>query len=81
MLKIKESKANYLVIDISGVELLFSYTTCVAGYTPDEGYFKTNEFFSHTTSKHIGEYLKKQPFNKIPQNEIKHMLNNIKIKW
>lgn len=41
-----------------GREVLFSYNTPVAGYKPGFGYFKTDTFWSVTTSKHINAYLR-----------------------
>ena len=46
-----------MVLMPDGQEFFFSYETCVAGYTPGEGYFKTSTKFSRTTSKHINQYL------------------------
>lgn len=41
----------------NGVEVLFSYNTPVAGYRQGKGYFKTSQYYSKTTSKHITRYL------------------------
>lgn len=41
-----------------GREVLFSYNTPVAGYMPGFGYFKTDTFWSVTTSRHINAYLR-----------------------
>ena len=40
-----------------GSEYLFSYETPVAGFVPGEGYFRTSEQHSRTTTAHIGRYL------------------------
>lgn len=80
MLKLKDVKSNYLVLDVNDSELLFSYTTCVAGFLPGQGYFKTDAYFSNTTSKHINQYLGKRPFIKIEQTEIIDLLKNINVK-
>ena len=42
----------------SGVQVLFSYRTPVAAYVPGEGYFRTNQNWSKTTSKHINKWLR-----------------------
>ena len=39
-------------------DLFFSYETPVAGHTILDGYFKTDTYYSRTTSKHINQYLK-----------------------
>ena len=44
-----------IVVDLD--EYFFSYNTCVAGFTSGEGYWRTTEKFSRTTSKHINQYL------------------------
>ena len=48
------SNMNEVVVD--GKSILFSYKTPVAGWD-DQGAFRTDEFFSMTTSKHINKYL------------------------
>ena len=37
----------------NGTTLFFSYETPVAGFSPDLGHFKTETYYSRTTSKHI----------------------------
>ena len=39
-----------------GSSIFFSYETPVAGYSPDLGHFKTDVYYSRTTSKHINQY-------------------------
>ena len=46
-----------ILIDKNQNEYFFSYETCVAGYDPDNGYWRTTEKFSQTTTKHINKYL------------------------
>ena len=48
------SNMNEVVVD--GKSILVSYKTPVAGWD-DQGAFRTDEFFSVTTSKHINKYL------------------------
>lgn len=47
-----------LIVYNNGIEILFSYETPVAGHIIGEGYFKTDTYYSVTTSKHINKYLK-----------------------
>ena len=49
--------ANQTIITIGYDEYFFSYNTCVAGFTSGDGYWRTSEKFSRTTSKHINQYL------------------------
>ena len=57
-MKLVQFGANQsILIDSEGHEFFFSYETCVAGYSPGEGYFRTTEYYSRTTTKHINRYL------------------------
>ena len=57
-MKLKQFGSNQtILIDTDQNEFFFSYETCVAGYTPGEGYWKTTEYYSRTTTKHINRYL------------------------
>ena len=41
-----------------GTEVFFSYQTPVAGYSKTlHGYFRTNAWYSSTTTRHINKYL------------------------
>ena len=56
MLKIVKYGSNHVVISLnSNLEILFSYREPVAGF--HKGYFKTDKYWSKTTSKHINAYL------------------------
>lgn len=48
--------SNMTEIKINGTSILFSYETAVAGWD-DEGAFRTAEYYSPTTTKHINKYL------------------------
>ena len=41
----------------NGDEYFFSYSTCVAGFDVETGYWKVDKFYSRTTSKHVNSYL------------------------
>ena len=56
MMKLNPVGSNMNEVEVNGKSILFSYKTPVAGYD-DEGAFRTDEFFSVTTSKHINKYL------------------------
>jgi hypothetical protein len=56
-MKIQTGKANQTVLTLNnGTEVFISYQTPVAAFIPGEGYVKTEEWFSATTSKHITQY-------------------------
>lgn len=67
------SNMNEIVIrDAKGndTSVLFSYKTPVAGWD-DLGAFRTEQFYSQTTSKHINKYLGgKDIGRKVPQSYI-----------
>ena len=66
------SNMNEVVVD--GKSILFSYKTPVAGWD-DQGAFRTDEFFSVTTSKHINKYLGgKDVGRKVPQSFIEGLV-------
>lgn len=56
MLKLKPIGSNMTEVEVNGKSILFSYQTPVAGYDSD-GAFRTDEYYSVTTSKHINKYL------------------------
>lgn len=57
-MNIKQLSSNQTLLTTNhGYEILYSYETAVAGYSPLLGHFKTSKFYSNTTSKHINKYL------------------------
>lgn len=57
-MKVSHPHANVTVIQFAnGFEVMFSYNTPVAGFAPNVGWFKTQVYFSATTTKHINLYL------------------------
>ena len=60
-MKLVSLKKNQNEVHLKGgVIVLFSYQTPVAGFTPDMGYFRTEEFHSTTTSRHINNWLQEE---------------------
>jgi len=55
-MKLNPVGTNMNEVEVNGKSILISYKTPVAGYD-DQGAFRTDEFFSVTTSKHINKYL------------------------
>ncbi len=54
-MKLKQLGSNMTEIKTGNSDVLFSYETPVAGWD-DVGAFKTDNFFSQTTSRHINKY-------------------------
>ena len=68
MMKLNPVGSNMNEVEVNGKSILFSYKTPVAGWD-DQGAFRTDEFFSVTTSKHINKYLGgKDVGKKVPQS-------------
>ena len=60
---------------VEGKYILFSYKTPVAGWD-ESGAFRTEDFFSVTTSKHINKYLGgKDVGRKVSQKFIEDLVN------
>jgi hypothetical protein len=57
-MKLKPQGANQTELTLpDGTLILYSYQTPVACHIEGEGYFRTLEYFSRTTSKHIAQWL------------------------
>ena len=57
-----------------GTEVFFSYSTPVAGYKPNIGYVKTNQWYSSTTTRHINKYLNDNFALNVEQNTINNLI-------
>ena len=56
--------ANQNEVELSsGVTVFFSYQTPVAAHVPGVGYVKTDKQWSRTTSRHIGQFLRRNGFS------------------
>jgi hypothetical protein len=60
-MKLTPIAANMTELELTdGTTVFFSYKTPVAGFIPGQGVFRTEEFFSQTTSKHINKWIRMQ---------------------
>ena len=57
-----------------GTEVFFSYSTPVAGYKPNIGYVKTNQWYSSTTTRHINKYLGDLKHSEVDQSVINNLI-------
>ena len=55
-MKLNPVGSNMNEVEVNGKSVLFSYKTPVAGYD-DQGAFRSEDWFSMTTTKHINNYL------------------------
>ena len=65
-MRIIEHGSNYVVVDLGGNVVLFSYNTPVAGHIGGE-FCRTSEHHSKTTSKHINQWLEGRKAVEKPQ--------------
>jgi len=59
---------------VNGVSILFSYSTPVAGYDHD-GAFRTDTWYSSTTTRHINKYLGKGNGREVSQDYIDSLVS------
>jgi hypothetical protein len=67
------SKQMFIHTYTNGAQIVRSYVTPVAAYIPALGFFKTDEKFSATTTRHIGVWAKMQGYpliTAVPQADI-----------
>jgi len=72
---LKQIAPNMSELDVGNYLVLFSYSTPVAYLDKSSGqYFKTDERFSNTTSRHISKWLAGNPADTVPQSEIESLV-------
>ena len=70
-MKLTSIAVNQTQNDIGqGVEVFFSYKTPVAAFIPGQGYIRTNQKWSRTTSKHINKWLDGANAVEVSQSQI-----------
>ena len=76
-MKLKPYGSNMTTLELNGgTVILFSYSTPVAGYhMENHEFFKTNEWYSSTTTRHINKYLDGANAAIIEQSEIDSMVS------
>ena len=74
-MKIKRLGASKTLLVLpSGSEAFFSYDTPVAFQMHSGEIFKTEEYYSRTTSKHITQYLNGRDAEAVPQSMINQLV-------
>lgn len=75
-MNVKQLAPNVTLITFrSGLQLLYSYSTPVAGHQSDMGYFRTKTYYSSTTSRHINNYLGTVKAQVVDQSWIDNLVN------
>ena len=59
----------------NGDSIFFSYETPVAGFDAEDGFFKTETYYSKTTSRHINAYLGDVKASEVPDQYIVDLVN------
>mgnify|MGYP001201390113 FL=1 len=74
-LNLKSIGSNMTELEVGNTSILFSYQTPVAGYD-DQGAFRSSDWFSMTTTKHINKYLGgKDVGREVDQSYIEGLVN------
>ena len=66
----RQGNTNAIEVDKGDRVVLFSYSTAVAVGVQGEGYYKTDQFYSVTTSRHINKWLDGKTAQVVSQAEI-----------
>jgi len=77
-MKLTPLKANMTVLKLEdlpahGTEVLFSYETPVAAYSPTQGWMQTDQKYSTTTTRHINQWAGKGA-KFVPQQTITNLV-------
>lgn len=57
-MKLRQIGSNQTEIVLNGNTILFSYQTPVAAFCNGDGFYKTSQYYSVTTSRHINAWLR-----------------------
>ena len=66
----RQGNTNAIEVDKGDRVVLFSYSTAVAVLVKGEGFHKTDQFYSVTTSRHINKWLDGKSAQTVSQAEI-----------
>lgn len=53
----RQGKTNAIEVDKGDRVVLFSYSTAVAVLVKDDGWYRTSQHYSVTTSRHVNQWL------------------------
>ncbi len=76
-MKLKGIGSNMIELTTGDYTFLFSYETPVAYHKEGVGFYRTDEFFSKTTSRHINKWLHRATAAKVSQTHIEELLNTL----
>jgi hypothetical protein len=74
-MKIKPVGSNMTELQLDDVHVLFSYETPVAACIFGEGFVRTAQWYSQTTTRHINKWLDGVDAPEVPQAAIDALIN------
>lgn len=74
-MKIKPVGSNMTELQLDDVHVLFSYETPVAACIFGEGFVRTAQWYSQTTTRHINKWLDGVDAPEVPQATIDALIN------
>ena len=75
-MKIKPVGSNMTELQLDDVHVLFSYETPVAACIMGEGFVRTSQWYSQTTTRHINKWLDGVDAPEVPQAYIDALINH-----
>lgn len=75
-MKVKNVGSNMTELQLDDVHVLFSYETPVAACIFGEGYVRTAQWYSQTTTRHINKWLEGVDAPEVPQATIDALVNH-----
>lgn len=73
---VKQLGSNQTELEIKGARVLFSYSTPVACESVGKRY-RTDKFWSKTTSRHINQWLEGASAESVPQSFFENLLKGV----
>ena len=75
MIRVRQLKSNMIELKRDSTTILFSYETPVAMHIPGKGYYRTEKFWSVTTSRHINSWVDSARTETRPQDFFNSLLD------
>lgn len=67
-------RPNFSIVHLNGAAFFFSYETCIAFQTVDQGTVISENVWSRTTGKHLN-WIDADKSRRVPHSEFEHKLN------
>lgn len=73
-MRVEQIGPNQSEIELGGARVLVSYSTPVAAWLPGEGYIRTRQKHSPTTTRHVNSWLAGAEAKQVPQSRFDTLL-------